>query len=413
MEYFTEQAFTYSECLQKIRSKYGERAKVLMQKSVRLGGLFGFFSREGVEMSGIISNDYTRYTTSGASPRKPADFEEEKKKFLAAAKGQDPAKGPDPVLQQLLTEMRSEVRTIKEKIESGLPAAEEEHPSLVRLREILSQNDFTPGYSKNILERARKEFSLEALEDFKAVQDKVVEWIGESIRPYREDQFQRRPRILVLVGPTGVGKTTTIAKLAAIYGLGSTGRQPLSVRMITIDSYRIGAQTQIETYGNIMGIPVSCVENYEDLREAIIRYSDGVDMILVDTIGKSPRDAVKLAEMQKLLEVCGASAEVYLALAATTKSSDMGEILRQFEPFGYRSVIVTKLDETFRVGNVISALADRGKSVAYITEGQQVPKDIQKAHAVRFLINLEGFKIDRAKIEQLFPGDESNLIKWR
>jgi flagellar biosynthesis protein FlhF len=408
VEYFTEQAYTYSECLQKIRLKYGERAKILMQKSIRMGGVLGFFSREGVEMSGIISGDFTKYTAAGAS-RKPAlDFEEEKKKILQAAKG------PDPAIQEMLKEMQSAVLTIKEKIESAPGAAErEEHPNLVRLREILDLNDFTPNYSKNILERVRREFSLEALEDFRELQDKVLEWVGESIRLDQEGPFRRRPRILILVGPTGVGKTTTIAKLSAIYGLGNADRKPLSVRMITIDSYRIGAQNQIETYGNIMGIPVSCVENYDELREAIIRYSDGVDMILVDTIGKSPRDAIKLAEMQKLLEVCGSSAEVYLALAATTKSSDLGEILKQFEPFGYRSVIVTKLDETFRVGNVISALADRGKSVAYIPEGQQVPKDIQKAHVIRFLINLEGFKIDRDKLERHFPGNESDLVFWR
>jgi flagellar biosynthesis protein FlhF len=403
MEYFTEQAYTYSDCVEKIRLKYGPAAKVLIQKSVRMGGFLGLFSREGVEMSGIIS-DSGKY----APPRKPAlDFEEEKKKILQNVKG------PDPVIQEMLKEMRSAVLTIKEKIETPLGAEKDEHPSLVRLRELLELNDFTPAYSKNIMDRVRREFSLDALEDFKALQDTVLEWMGESIRPCQEESFQRHPRILVLVGPTGVGKTTTIAKLAAIYGLGNMGRKPLSVRMITIDSYRIGAQNQIETYGGIMGIPVSCVENYDELREAIIRYSAGVDMILVDTIGKSPRDAVKLAEMQKLLEVCGASAEVYLALAATTKSSDMGEILRQFEPFGYRSVIVTKLDETFRVGNVISALADRGKSVAFITEGQQVPKDIQRAHPIRFLINLEGFKIDREKLERRFPRDETDFIFWR
>jgi flagellar biosynthesis protein FlhF len=404
MEYFTEQGYTYSDCIKKITEKYGPAAKVLIQKSVRMGGFLGLFSREGVEMSGIVSES-GKY----AAPRKPVpDFEEEKKKILQNVKG------PDPVIQEMLKEMRSAVLTIKEKIETPPAAVEkEEHPSLVRLRELLDLNDFTPNYRKNIMERVRREFSLEALEDFKTLQDTVLEWMGESIRPSQEESFRRRPRILVLVGPTGVGKTTTIAKLAAIYGLGNTGRKPLSVRMITIDSYRIGAQNQIETYGSIMGIPVSCVENYDELREAIIRYSDGVDMILVDTIGKSPRDAVKLAEMQKLLEVCGASAEVYLALAATTKSSDLGEILRQFEPFGYRAVIVTKLDETFRVGNVISALADRGKAVAFVTEGQQVPKDIQRAHPIRFLINLEGFKVDREKLERRFPRDEADFIFWR
>jgi flagellar biosynthesis protein FlhF len=104
---------------------------------------------------------------------------------------------------------------------------------------------------------------------------------------------------------------------------------------------------------------------------------------------------------------------VHLTLAATTKSSDIKEIMQQFEPFSYRSVLVTKLDETIRVGNVISALAERRKSVSYITDGQKVPNNIQTASVVRFLINIEGFHVNRAKIESRFHQDESEQIQWR
>jgi flagellar biosynthesis protein FlhF len=211
---------------------------------------------------------------------------------------------------------------------------------------------------------------------------------------------------MILVGPTGVGKTTTIAKLAAVFGPGNKESRPLSVRMITIDNYRIGAKLQVETYGDIMKIPVSCVDNYEELRKTIALYSEGVDLILVDTIGKNPRDSVEIAEMKELLSACGSAAEVHLTVAATTKYSDMREIFQQFEPFNYRSVIITKLDETTRVGNVISVLADKGKSISYITNGQHVPDDMHKAAVIPFLINLEDFKINRDKIEKRFSGVE-------
>jgi len=151
-----------------------------------------------------------------------------------------------------------------------------------------------------------------------------------------------------------------------------------------------------------MQIPVSCVETYEDLRKTIAMYAQEVDLVLVDTIGKSPRDAVKLAEMKEILNACGSTAEVHLAMAASTKFSDIKEIMQQYEPFNYRSIIVTKLDETTRVGNIISALAERGKTVSFITNGQKVPQDIEQATAVRFLINLEGFRINRQKIEEKF-----------
>jgi flagellar biosynthesis protein FlhF len=201
-----------------------------------------------------------------------------------------------------------------------------------------------------------------------------------------------------------VGKTTTIAKLAAAYGVNGWGKEPLRVVMITIDGYRIAAREQLEKYGDIMQIPVAFVSDEKELRKTIAFYQDDVDLILVDTIGKSPRDAVELGKMKQFLEVCGASAEVHLAMTSGTKFSDIREILRQFAPFNYQSVVITKLDETIRVGNVISALFADGKPISYITDGQGVEKYIHRASVVRLLINLEGFLIDRDAIEQRFSG---------
>jgi flagellar biosynthesis protein FlhF len=435
MQYFTEQALTYSECLENIHKKYGERATILMHKNIRMGGFLGLFAKDGVEVTGFIPNNFgknialpvgTGYgmspsgvsTSSGpggltsssissvpaGTPRKDLKFEEEKEKILNLARG------GDSTLQKVL----QKVEEIDKKINaSAAPSQSEEHPGLGRIREILELNDFPPAFSGRMLERIKKECSLDELDDYDALQDRVLEWIGESVTLYREEKPRRLPRIMVLVGPTGVGKTTTIAKLAAIFGVGGSEFSPLSVRLVTIDAYRIGAREQIESYGNIMGLPVSYVEDYRDLKKTIALYTEGVDLILVDTIGKSPRDAIKLGEMKQLLDACGSRAEVHLALAATTKSSDLKEILRQFEPFNYRSVIITKLDETIRIGNVVSVLADLGKSVSYITTGQKVPQDIKKATVIHFLTNLEGFRVNRAKIEERFPEDITEQIHWR
>ena len=420
IDYIVEQASTYSECLQKIRSKYGERFKELTYKNIRMGRIF---KRDGVEITGYLAKTYNIYGVPPQTPmpqpaavppqasRKPVelDFEEEKRKILAAT-GK-----PNPEMSVLLNEIRDLKDTMTAAV-TALPAASKgvaEHPTFTRLEEILSLNDFTPAYQKNLLDRVRKEFSLDDLEDFDTVQDAVVEWIGESVQIYKEDQFQRRPRIIALIGPTGVGKTTTIAKLAAIFGTEFAGKRPQSARIITIDNFRIGAVDQIKRYGGIMDIPVSSAQSNRELKEQIALNSEGVDLILIDTIGKSPRSAVELAEMKELLDACGSAAEFHLAIAATTKSSDILEILKQYEPFGYRSVVITKMDETIRLGNVISAIADRGKSVSYITEGQKVPKDIQKADVIHFLINLEGFKINRTKFESRFPSDKTDHIQWR
>jgi flagellar biosynthesis protein FlhF len=236
----------------------------------------------------------------------------------------------------------------------------------------------------------------------------VVEWRGETIRIYPDRldaprSGPRRPRILILVGPTGVGKTTTIAKLAAAYGVRDWGKEPLKVVMITIDGYRIAAMEQLQKYGDIMKIPVTFVHNDQELRKTIAFYQNDVDLILVDTIGKSPRDAVELGKMKQFLDACGSSAEAHLAISAAVKFSDIREILRQFAPFNYQAVTITKLDETMRVGNVISALFADGKPVSYITDGQGVEKNIHRASVVRLLINLEGFLINREAIEGQFP----------
>jgi flagellar biosynthesis protein FlhF len=449
MVQFTEQALTMNECLDKIRAKYGEYFYILNQKSVRMGGFLGLFTREGIELSGYVPNSYgknmsgnisfqggfpgggvsigssgTRYgggspvtgTGAGAvsqqnpepAPKnEPINFEERKREVIAAA-------GKDMAIEKVLVKLSSLEEKIEEKLSDvslAQPLVREEHANLKRLEEILVLNDFSRTYQEKLLERVRKECPLEILEDYEALQDRALEWIGESIAIFREKPVRRPPRIMVLVGPTGVGKTTTLIKLAAIYGL--TNVNPLSIRMITIDALRIGARTQMEAYGGIIGFPVSFVDNREDLRKDLALYSEGVDLILIDTFGKSPRDSVKLGEMKHILDAAGSQAEIHLTVTAATKSSDMADTLRQFEPFNYQSVIVTKMDETSRMGNVISVLAERGKPVSYVTDGQIVPSDIRRADVIGFLINLEGFRVDRQKLEERFPPDKSGEIQWR
>ncbi|MDR3304034.1 MAG: flagellar biosynthesis protein FlhF [Treponema sp.] len=428
MEYFIEQALTYTECLNKIRLKYGEKGvTILSHKNIRLGGVFGLFAKDGVEITGYTSNNVIKagdfgppasppQGSEGATPAAPADFTAEKKRVLETATAETMRRtGADPTLKKILDEMRE----LKEQLGSPSPfnvtrMGSEDHETINRITDILSRNDFSPSYTMNIVERIKKECSLDALNDYKGVEELVLDWIGDSIKIYKEEEYHRRPRIMVLVGPTGVGKTTTIAKLAAVFGIGNSGGpKPLSVRMVTIDAYRMGAKAQIEAFGNIMQIPVSYVDNYDDLKKNIAQHTEDVELFLIDTIGRSPRNSAQLGEMKQLLDACGTEAELYLTITAVTKFGDLKEIIRQFEPFNYRAVIITKLDETIRVGNVISALSDLGKSVFYVTDGQKVPTNIQKASVVRFLINLEGFQVNRARIEERFPSGESEQIQWR
>ena len=387
MQYFTIQARSNREAIEKMKSTYGEEARILTHRSVKLRGFLGMFSSEGVEVTGYLSEDGSR--------KRKADVEEEKKKILETVK-------KEQTLQVLLKEIQGLRESLESRPAPQAPPAADPHPSLRQLEDLLVANEFSPEFIASLRERARKEFSLDTLENYGLLQNAAVGWIGEKIDIDPPLRFGGKgSKIVIIVGPTGVGKTTTIAKLAAIYGIGD-GRDPArSVRIITIDNYRIAAKQQIETYAEIMRIPVTLVESAADLQKNLALYQD-TDLILVDTIGRSPRDLAKLAEMKEVLASCGSQACVYLALAATTKMSDTEEILRQFAPFGYRAVILTKLDETMRIGNVISSLARHRKPVAYLCDGQGVPQDLEEASVVRMLINMEGFRIDREALEQRF-----------
>lgn len=398
MDFFIEQAATDHEVDSLIRNKYGERAKILSRKSIQRGGFLGLFTRKGVEVTG-----YCSHSPSRAEPRQQQqqqDFEEERRKILEQGKQE---KKSDAALEEVLTELKElkeQFGTFSESTNlSGAPA-ENLHPTVQHVEELLRSNDFSPGYIRGMMKRLRAEFSLEALEDRAAVEHKVVEWIGESIQTYEPEQNGRH-EVFVLVGPTGVGKTTTIAKLAALRG--AVPERKDDVRILTIDSYRIGAREQLETYGKIMYIPVHSVETKEEMEKQLVLNREA-DVIFVDTIGKSPKDFVRLGEMNELLQKCSATGSVHLAVSATTKTSDIYDIMRHFEPFGYESVVLTKLDETARIGNIISVLSERGKPLSYITDGQKVPQDISKATPLKLLLYLEGFSVDRAYIEQRFGG---------
>lgn len=414
MEYFVEQAPTHREAEERVRMKYGDAARIMHHRSVRIGGFLGMFTREGVEVTGYFSREPRRQVGADALSR-PADrpnaagagrggdaaaggsvaarsgsgegsLEEEKRKLLEVMRG------GDKTLDTVLTEIRS----LRESLGGG---GSEEHPTIAEVRGLLEHNDFSPAYVRSITDRMRRELSVEELSDRDGVHARVVEWIGQSIRIH-EPRSTGKPEIFILVGPTGVGKTTTIAKLAAMYGL-ERSKKARDIRVLTIDNYRIGARQQIETYGQIMDIPVSFVESADDMRKYLALYQDA-DMIFVDTIGKSPRDFRKLGEMNELLSMCGNRARVHLAVSATTKTCDVAEIATQFEPFKYEAVVVTKMDETTRSGNIISVLSEREKPISFMTDGQRVPQDIERATRLRLLMNLEGFSVSRATLEKQF-----------
>ncbi len=185
------------------------------------------------------------------------------------------------------------------------------------------------------------------------------------------------PHVVALIGPTGVGKTTTIAKLAANLKL----REKHRVGMITLDTYRIAAVDQLKRYADIIGSPLRVVGNADELREAMKSMSD-MDFILIDTAGRSPKDTMKLQELRGLLAAIEPD-EVHLVISSAAGQECVEFAVQKFSEVRVDKIIFTKLDEAVHVGMVLNVIRKVNKSVSYVTTGQDVPDDIEVGRGKR------------------------------
>ena len=184
-----------------------------------------------------------------------------------------------------------------------------------------------------------------------------------------------RCRLVALVGPTGVGKTTTIAKLAANYRL----REKKRVGLITVDTYRVAAVEQLRTYADIIDLPMEVVSTPREMREAVARMRN-LDLVLMDTAGRSPRDEIRIQELRSLLAEAEAD-DVLLVLSATTGTKSLAATAERFAEVGTTALLLTKLDEATSLGHLVALTRECRLPISYLTDGQNVPDDIQVAEA--------------------------------
>ncbi len=391
---------TLEECKDKLYSMYGKNYNIENRESkFKRCGFLGLKQKE-VQVVYYTVNQRKAYDLENMYDKESEELQLERNRRAILEKQNSLLISSS--MNQMSTKIDEMTKQIEELSKKNLSAGNDQHETIKRIEELLEQNEFTMSYIKMVEEKIRNQFSLDDLEDFKLVERYVVDWIGESIQIAQPRTF-RPPHVFIIVGPTGVGKTTTIAKLAsnAILDARKNGQPRPEICLLTIDTMRVGAQEQLTKFGDILDKAVLKAESADDVRQIYEEYKDHVDYIFIDTSGYSPNDSIHISQMKNMLEV-NMNPDIYLSVSATTKASDLQNIFRNYEPFGYESVIITKCDETKQFGNVISVLWDKHKSISYICDGQGVPRNIRRADVIEFLKNLSGFDVDRVHIEDKF-----------
>lgn len=180
---------------------------------------------------------------------------------------------------------------------------------------------------------------------------------------------------VVFVGPTGVGKTTTIAKIAGKLAL----IEKKKVGLITVDTYRIGAVEQLSTYADIMSIPFEAVFSVKEMGSALESMKD-CEVILIDTTGRNSKNAMQIAELNSFVQKAN-SKNIYMVISSTTKNKDIDAILQGYKVLNFNNVIITKLDETTTYGSILNILDSAEKPLSFVTTGQNVPDDFKELTA--------------------------------
>lgn len=382
MEYRTINAPTIEEAKNQIRKEYGNRARILKTENKYEGGFFGIGKKRSVKVMICITDaellDAYKRNLGIETPKK---IENPIDKNISVLTGKEESLSISLVMEKLNNLEKVIQKQSYEKEETT-------HPNIIEIKEILKDNDFSDEFINDTIKSITENISLSKIEDRLELHHYVYDYIKSRIIIDTNFLFDHTKKtIFALVGPTGVGKTTTVTKIAA-NGI----KENLNVELITIDGFRIGAKFQLEKYAEIMGTPMRSVEENLELQKIVSLSS--ANLILIDTIGRSQKDEMNLLKMKQLLEIRNSDVYFVLAVSATTKARDVEKIFKSFDIFDYNSVIITKVDESESIGAILSSAVSRKKGVLYCTNGQRVPNDIEKANIFNLMSKIKGLEIE-------------------
>ena len=308
----------------------------------------------------------------------------------------DHQKRENPVDDAILHEMREELKYLRNIVENRFFDLEwanysNTNPINAEIIKKLLNCGVSPKLARDIARDLPYSDRLES-----AWESALIK-LGNRLRIVNDDIIDKGG-VIALVGPTGVGKTTTVAKLAARYALRRGVRH---AAMITTDNYRVGSHEQLRTYGRLLDIPVRNALNKDELQLQLDDFLDK-DLVLIDTAGMSQRD-MRISEQLSVLKESKTNIKVFLVLAATSQLAGLEETITVFNGMGLDGCILTKLDEAVSIGPAISALIEQSLPLVFVSDGQRVPEDLHLARIDK-LINQGNFNMNKGNedaIEEL------------
>lgn len=373
-------ANTEQEAVMMAKEEMGSNAVVLNIKTTKQRGFKRLFKKDTVEITAALEDKTTSsIPVSKINIAVDDSMEKEEKKPTAI----------EEKLDNLQSILESRMANSEEKELDNVKTEKNANFTFIQLiYNQLLENEVDEKYINQIISEIesslKKESNLDTI--LASVYQKIVLKLGSPVEISLED---KKTKVAFFVGPTGVGKTTTIAKIASMFKLDKEAK----VAMITSDTYRIAAVEQLRTYANILDVPLQVVYTLEELNDAIDKFKE-YDLILIDTAGRSHKNKEQCMEMLHFVNDCvipeDCTKEVFIVLSASTKYKDLENIVDVYGEIGNYNLIFTKLDETSAFGNILNIKLKTGVNLSYVTSGQVVPDDISLIDAQKMAKSLLG-----------------------
>ncbi len=411
---------TEEEAISLAKADLGGGISIMNTKEVNPHGIFKFFKRPSFEVTAAIDEiqkkeentvvkkeeevpDFSKLQQAlnenqfaPAPDSKAAQKEAERERLLKSSQILEDEPGEDTDKEDS-SGIEQKLNTLQDLLEKQMTLSREEEKDekervvdknqayLDLIRKQLMQNEVEESYVNQIIEEIEGTLGHNSTLDniLAGVYQKIVLKIGS---PHLIDLKTKYTKYIFFIGPTGVGKTTTIAKIASMMKLANKS----NVALVTSDTYRIAAVEQLKVYANILGIPLNVVYAAEELAK-LRDEQHGYDLVLVDTAGRSHNNEEQKEDLVQLLKTVPESErEIFLVLSATTKYQDLVRITSIYSEICKYNLIFTKLDETDKIGNMFNIHILTGAPLSYVTEGQNVPNDISKIDAQKIAKQLLG-----------------------